>query len=125
MGAVAARTGLPTELLAPEGALAVYPNQVVVGLDPESGEVVFYRASHVRERVTEAPAVDAEAATLAGEALCPGARFEAPRLTLAYVAGALRAEWSLLGADPTRRLLLHVDAETAEARVVLEQPLRE
>lgn len=109
--------------LATDGALAVYPNTITVGLNPETGEVVFYRATHVRARWTEATPVDADAAYAAARALDPALSWGEPVRSLAYVRDAVRPVWQVAGDDGKRIVILQVDAVSAEAGVVAVIPM--
>jgi len=106
----------------PAGVLAVYPNQIVVGLNPETGEVVFYRASHVAAKLSEPPPVDAEAAAVAAEALVEGGRFDDAALGLSWGEAKPRPLWTLVGWTATRYVVVQVDGISGEARLLRDSP---
>ncbi|MEZ6187092.1 MAG: hypothetical protein R3F62_19040 [Planctomycetota bacterium] len=106
-----------------DGALAVYPNTITVGLNPETGEVVFYRATHVRARWTEATPVDADAAYAAARALAPELTWKEPQRRLAFVEGEVRPRWVVAGDDGKQIVVADVDAVGGGAKVVAVFPL--
>lgn len=94
-----------------DGVLAVYPNRVLVGLNPETGEVVSYLATDVEDTVRAPPPISGARAEELARAEEPGAPVEERRLLLLLKQGKARAVWLVeLGGERPRAVI--VDAQS-------------
>lgn len=96
-----------------EGVLAVYPNRILVGMNPETGQVVTYLATDVPDALRERPPVPAERAGELALRENQGASVDSQRLMLILKRGQARPVWvvQLGGERPT---LVLVDAQSGE-----------
>lgn len=100
-----------------DGVRAVYPNRVILQLNPETADLTLYIATDVRTAVREAPAVDEARARAIASAARGAAAVERARLTVIVQGGEARPVWLCGFADAAPVL---VDAETGELRELRE-----